>query len=104
MSFPCPVPLCRHHTLEPFPMEALLKSHIDASEHAFIDVWQTTGPSPLQIDDIGTDTITMFWQPVPGASHYELQAKDDFKERRKLEVSKALRAIKKRKEMILNVM
>ena len=75
MSFPCPVPLCRHHTLEPFPMEALLKSHIDASEHAFIDVWQS-GPSPLQIDDIGTDTITMFWQPVPGASHYELQAKE----------------------------
>ena len=75
ISFPCPVPLCRHHTEEPFELEALLKSHVDTQEHKFVDAWQN-GPPPPQIDDIGTDTITLFWLPIIGASHYILQMKE----------------------------
>ena len=74
MSFPCPVPLCKHHTIEPFPLEALLNTHVDAAEHSFIDEWKT-GPAPPQIDDVGQDNVTIWWAPVPGATHYELQLK-----------------------------
>jgi thiol-disulfide isomerase/thioredoxin len=55
-------------------MQALLNSHVEAAEHSFIDEWQR-GPAPPQIDDVGVDTVTIFWNPVPGASHYELQRK-----------------------------
>ena len=61
-SYPCPVPLCQHHIQTPFSMEALLISHMNSSEHVFIQDWQRGPPAPTP-DDIGAsfhDSYTLF--------------------------------------------
>lgn len=74
MSFSCPVPLCRYHKETPFALKEMLQSHLDSCEHVFIEEWEK-GPAPPQIDDVGTKYVTVFWSPVSGATHYELQLK-----------------------------
>lgn len=72
MPFPCPVPLCKHHALDPFSTAADLQQHEAAAQHNLCREW-IEGPAPpweIEVDDA---SITVGWNPVAGATHYVLQ-------------------------------